>query len=225
MVFRKNIIRKQMKKLIVDQNVSSTRKFNRYFEKYIKKNGYDVPMTELPTDILTELIAGALMSYTALDLAIDEVFEIQIMDNLTFKCKKTGKYDLVFDIENFKEVLEIPDDDVMLEILANPANSTVLKKDEFFRHPLAELDEKKEHLNLYAFACMIIEAIRHPEDTDDNGEAAESMLTKAVLDSGKPVNTLELIHRIKAGQLKAMMEASTLINEGMTNIFDQEFEN
>jgi hypothetical protein len=220
-----------MKKIIVDPITKSSRKFLKYFRKYVQKKGYNTPVEDLVTDILVELVSTAIMSYAAIDLDINEEFELQLMDNedAVFKCKKVGKYELVFDKNSIIDTLEIDKNDPMIEVLANPANYKILSKAEHFRHPLAEIEKvegvKEPVFNGYAIATVIIDCVRNPETTDDNAFKATDFFRKAVLESGQNLNVEVLLEKIKAGHLSQMMKASTLINDGFHNIVHHQMKN
>lgn len=181
-------------------------------------------MESLPTDILAELIPTAIMSFSALDLNINEEFELQLTDEVVFQCQKVGKYELLINKDSLLNTLDIDKDDPMLNVLTNPANHRILSKSEKFKHPLTEVSEAElgngiePVMNGYAIATVIIDCIRNPEKTNNNGESAKDFFRRTVLESGKAVNVEVLLEKIKAGHLAEMMEASTLINDGFHNI-------
>lgn len=218
-----------MKRLKVKDSVVSDRQFKKYFTKYVQKHGYDTPVHLLPHDIVTELLSTALMCFSAIDLKIDEEFELEMAEEIIFKCKKIGKYHMVIEKESMCQALDIPSDDPDMEVLINPANHRILDKSEDFVHPLTEIKdvevdgEVQSVLDGYAVASLVIRAIRNPEETGDNGRKAREFLTRTVLESGKTINVSVLIEKIKAGRLQAMMEASTLIHDGFHNIAHRQF--
>lgn len=223
-----------MRTIIADNNVIATTKFRKYFEKYIQKKGYKVPYLQLPSDILGELSASAVMSYCSLDINIGEEFLIKLRDNsgkdiIEFKATKVGKYALNFDVDSMRKAFGVPEDDEMLPILTNPTNWRRLEDDEIFKHPLAEhkdeiiRGEKEILLNSYSVASLFVNAVRGllDEDTDRDVEKSENNFRKFVLMADPSVPVESLLLRVKAGYLKEMMQFCTLVNSVFERFADE----
>lgn len=208
-----------MKRINVNDTDTSTTEYIRFFSKYAKKRGFDTPIEQLPMDILRELHSCAVMSYSARHLDIDEEFELDL-NGMVFKCRKEGRYSIWFDKDSFSEQLQIDCDNDVFNSLINPINHKVLKKSELFTHPLTVVDEAEiggeiqPCVNGYGVASMLINCIRNPEDTEDGGRTAEKSFATFILESGRFANVPVLLEKVKAGELSAMMEVSTIINDG-----------
>lgn len=218
-----------MRHLKVNDNIVETRQFRRYLEQYTKKHGYkSCPLAELPQEIQTTVVAGALISFTALDCSIEEAFTIEA-GPLTLHCIKTGKYNVMIDAAGSLNIEK--DDPVLLEV-ANSGHHIRLDADVVFQHPLAEVRPKdtengidQEYTNDYGFACYCIDAVRNPQDTTDGGAKADDLFRRMVLESGRPVHVEVLLHKVKAHYLYAMKEAATLISDGINKACEEQFKN
>jgi uncharacterized protein YihD (DUF1040 family) len=213
-----------MRRITVSEHIQGDPKFKAYLGKYAKHRGYETKLEDLPRDILVRLIPEAIMGFASLKAMPNEEFELNLVGEIVFKCKKVNDYELLINKDSIVETLELDKNDPMIDVLGNPNNHKRLKPSEEFWHPLAQIEDVEvdgqieKVLNGYAIASSIIEAIRNPQSTSDNGQNATQFFQRTVLESGKFVNVQVLLENIKAGDLASMMEGSLLINDGFHNI-------
>lgn len=209
-----------MRQIKFDRHIVETRDFRRYYAQYTRKKGYETPIAELPECIAKELWVNATFCYTARDMKVGEEFEIELFEGKKILCKKENKYSVNFELNSMADVFEIDKDDPLWEAYSNPNNFIVLGKDEVFRHPLTKVDttkingEVQEIVNGYGLASLLIDVIRNPDISEDDGKMANESFARFILESGNNANIQVLLERIKAGELRAMMTASTYINDG-----------
>lgn len=209
-----------------DPNDYDQKKLKAFIRQYLVDKGYETPVEKLPIDIVSEQAQSAIIAFAALSVRIGEEFLLEFPNLIgTLKCKKIDKFNILVDKDSMLELLEIPKDEPTMELLESLEKThRVLAKDEPFKHPLAEYSaiNGEQTMNDYGFAEQIIEAIRFPESTKDNGEKAEYMVKVLILSSGEEVNAEYLLAKIKTGHLREMMKASTLIAKGFNDICDRQ---
>jgi hypothetical protein len=206
-----------MKTITIDDKVVEKRVFKRYLERFMRKQGYEKTAKELPFDILSEHLPGALMCFAALKLTIGEEFNLD-MAGLMFKCRKLGNYSLEFDKDALCSSLGIEKEDPELLSLLSSGIKQRVKKGTFWSHPLSEVTDVdgEEFINNYATASLLIHYLRHPSSTDDNGASVELNVRRLMLASGQNLPVDALIERVKAGYIISLHRAANAIAEGFS---------
>ena len=182
----------------------SRENFENFCDRYARKEGYQKPFNELPSDISNELFTGVILCYAARKLPIGTDFVADFGKGNRLTCQKLGQYEISIYTRDLADMAGMDTDSEEYKTILSQCQQRYRKipDDQWWHHPLSEVSEinGEEVLNMYAVFELSINSVRGIEKTNALGkEKYRQIIINAVYTANPQINLTPLLERAVAG--------------------------
>lgn len=184
-----------MDKFVVDPKYRFTLdeswKPNPLLAEAIARDKFGCPLADVAVENMPQVVMSVAFHHFGDRVPPNTPYSVTMphCDNLTFNLIKQADGEIGVEYESLTETFGTPPEDI--NYVVPPGAS--------YAHPKADMKviEGEECLNMAGLYSMLIDALINPQDTNDNGQKAESILSSLLVQKLPGRSAIAIIQQIK----------------------------